>query len=72
MYLSDYTDLLLSCTVNSEIFPKILFLRNFASVKLKPSQNGEITLSLTDVGKSCPSRDFLTSQMSLNTIREHF
>ena len=31
-------------------------MRNFA--KLKPSQNGENYLSLTDVGKSCQSREF--------------
>ena len=29
-------------------------------VKIRPSQNGEITLSFTDVGKSCPSRELLT------------
>ena len=31
-------------------------------VKIKSSQNGEITLSFTDIGKSCPSSDFLMSQ----------
>ena len=34
-------------TVNSEIFTRVLFLRN-----------GEITLSFTDIGKSFHSRDF--------------
>ena len=73
MYLSDYrdelTDLLLSCTVNSEIFARILFMRNFARsfAKVKPSRNGEIALLLTDVGKSCPSRDFFMSQICLLT-----
>ena len=34
-------------------------------VKIKPSQNGEITLSFTDIGKSCPSREFLMAQICL-------
>ena len=46
-------------TVNSEIFARVLFSRNF--VKLKPSRNGKITLPFTDIGISCPSREFLTS-----------
>ena len=37
-------------------------------MKLKSSQNGEITLLLTDVGKSCPSHKFLTSQICLLTL----
>ena len=28
--------------------------------KLNPSRNGEITILLSDVGKSCPSREFFT------------
>ena len=55
-------------TVNLEIFGRVLFLRNFAYasfVKVKPSQNGEITLSFIDIGKSCPRVDFLTSQICL-------
>ena len=32
-------------------------------VKTEPSPNGEITMSLTDVGKSCPGRKFLMSQI---------
>ena len=43
-------------TVHSEIFARVLFSRSFA--KMKPSRNGEITLSFIDVGKSCPSRAF--------------
>ena len=51
-------------TVNSEIFARVYFretshMRSF--VKIGPSRNGEITMSFTDVGKSCPSREFLTS-----------
>ena len=34
-------------------------------VKLKPSRRGKITLSFTDIGISCPSRDFITSQICL-------
>ena len=50
-------------TVNSEFsrcfhFRETLHLRSF--VKLKPSKNGEITLSFTDVDKSRPRREFLT------------
>ena len=37
-------------------------------VKIKPSQNGEIILLFTDVGKSCPSCEFLTSQTCLFTL----
>ena len=43
-------------TVNSEIFARVLWSRNF--VKIKSSRNAEITLSLTHIGKSCHSRDF--------------
>ena len=48
-------------TINSEIFARVLFSRNFADAefaKIKPSRNGKITLLVTDVGKSCPSRKF--------------
>ena len=41
-------------------------MRSF--VKIKPSQIGDITLSFTDIGKSCPVRDFFTSQMCLLTL----
>ena len=37
-------------------------------VKIKSSQSREITLSITDIGKSCPSREFLTSQVCLLTL----
>ena len=36
-------------------------MRSF--VKLKPSRNGKITLSFTEIGISCPKREFLTSQI---------
>ena len=38
-------------------------MRSF--VKIKSSQNGEITLSITDIGKSCTSREFLSLQECL-------
>ena len=41
-------------------------LRSF--LKIKPSWNGKITLSFTDVGKSGSSRKFLTSQICLLTL----
>ena len=37
-------------------------------VNIKPLQNGEIALSFTDVGKSCPSHELLTSQICLLTL----
>ena len=47
-------------TVNSEFFAKALFSRNYmrSFVKIMPSQNGKITLSFTDLGKSCHCREF--------------
>ena len=62
-------------SVNLEIFARINFretshMRSFA--KIKPPQIGDITLSFTDIGKSCPVRDFFTSQMCFNAIRENF
>ena len=41
-------------------------MRSF--VKIKSSRNGEITQSFTDAGKSCPSREFLVSQIYLLTV----
>ena len=37
-------------------------------MKIKSSRNGEITLSFTDIGKSCPSSEFLTLQICLLTL----
>ena len=46
-------------SVNSEIFARVYIretshMRSF--VKIKSSQNAEITLSFTDIGISCPCR----------------
>ena len=41
-------------------------MRNFAKVKY--SQNGKITLSFTDIGKSCPSCKFKTSLICILTL----
>ena len=41
-------------------------MRSF--VKIKSLRNSEITLSFTDIGKSCPSRDFLMSQICILTL----
>ena len=38
-------------------------MRSF--VKIKPSRNGEITLSFIDIGKSCLIREFFTSLICL-------
>ena len=40
-------------------------------MKIKPSQNGKISLSFIDIGKPCLSREFFTSLMSFNAIREN-
>ena len=55
-------------TVNLDIFTRVLFSRNFAYAKFrenKSSRNAEITLSSTDIGKSCPCREFLPPQICL-------
>ena len=41
-------------------------MRSF--VKIKYSQNDEITLSITNIVKSCPSREFLASQICYLTL----
>ena len=40
-------------------------------VKIKPSQISDITLSFTDIGKSCPVRDFLRRKCVFNAFREN-
>ena len=40
-------------------------------MKIKPSQNGKITLSFTDICKSYLSCEILTSQKCLNATREN-
>ena len=41
-------------------------------MKIKLSGNGKITLSFTEIGKSCPlSRIFNLVNMSLNAFREN-
>ena len=64
-------------TVNSEIFARTLFSRNFALhmrsfMKIKPSRNGKIILLFIDIGKSCLNREFYhITNMSFNDIREN-
>ena len=58
-------------TVILEIFATALFSRNFALVKIKSSQNGKITLSFTDICKSCLSFEYLTLQIGFSAIREN-
>ena len=56
--ISSFKRLYVVITVNLEIFVRVLFSRNFAYfVKIKPLPNGKITLSFTDIGKSCLSRE---------------
>ena len=45
-------------------------MRSF--VEISHSQNGENSLSLTDLGKSCSSGNFfIVTYMYVNTIRKH-
>ena len=44
-------------------------MRSF--VKIKSLRNGEITLSVTDIGKSSTSRNFSAARMSFNAICEN-
>ena len=48
-------------TINSEIFARV-YIRETLHIRIireiKSSRNGEITLSLTEIGKSCHSRKF--------------
>ena len=57
-------------TVNSEIFARVLFSRNFAYAKFceKNGRTDEITLSFTDIGQSCLSRELSTSQICILTL----
>ena len=58
-------------TVNSEIFARVLFSRNFdmhSFVKIKSSRIGEITLSFTHISKSHPCCEFLMSQICVLTL----
>ena len=48
-------------TVNSGIFARVLFSRNFAYAKFRENKilaNGEIITLFTDIGKSYPSHKF--------------
>ena len=62
-------------TVNADIFARILFSRNFAYAKFRENkilENGETTLSFTDIVLSCTSRDFFSvANMLFNAIREN-
>ena len=42
-----------------------------SSVKIISLRNGGISLSFIDIGKSCPSSEFLMPQICLNAIREN-
>ena len=68
--LIDFYSQRINITVNSEIFPRVYFretLRVQSFAKIKPSRNGEIILSFSDLDKSGPSRNFFTSQIFLLT-----
>ena len=71
MQLNSPEDTIVFDTVNSEIFARVYFretshMRSF--VKIKSSQNSEITLLFTDIEKSCPSRELLATQICLLTL----
>ena len=44
-------------------------MRSF--VKIKLSRIGDTTLSFTDIGKSCPARDFYVADVSFDAVREN-
>ena len=46
------------------------FCDGFIFAKFRDPRNGEITLSFTDIGKSCSSQNFNVANMSFNVIRE--
>ena len=52
------------------VYSKYCKFGNFREcfVKIKSSRNAEITLSANDIGNSCPSGEFLVSQMCLLTL----
>ena len=50
------------------LFARVLFSRLRSFVKIKSLRNVEISLSFADLGKSCPSRETLTSQLFLVTL----
>ena len=59
-------------TVNSKIFARVLFSRNFAYAKFCENKIlakwRNHSLSFTDLSKSCPSRESLSSQICLLTL----
>ena len=61
-------------TVNSELFARILYSRNFAYAakfrEIKSSRNGKIILSFTDIGKHALVSNFNVANMSY-AIREN-
>ena len=50
-----------------DVYCKFRYFRGDLN-EMKSLPNGEITLSFTDVGESCTSREFLTSQTCLLTL----
>ena len=54
--------------MHGSYFHETLHLGSF--MKIKPLQKGEITLSFTGVGKSCPGCKLLSWQRYLNAICE--
>ena len=55
-------------TVNSEIFARVIFSRNFAYAKFRENKalaRWQINLSFTDICISCQSWEFLTLQICL-------
>ena len=57
--------------VNSEVFARVLFSRNFADAEFhenKTLAQRQSSLSFTDVGISCQSRKFLTWQICLLSL----
>ena len=60
---------LMSFTVNSEIFARVLFSHMRSFEKIKSSRNAEITVLFTNIRKSWHSGEFFgVTNMSFNAI----
>ena len=55
----------LSVSINCKF---VNFCEGLTFMKIKSSQNAEIALLFTDICKSCPSHEFLASQICLLTL----
>ena len=71
--LTNYNDTCISAFNNSQMMMmiKFFFFCGCKFMETKPSPFGRITLSSTDVSKSCTCHKFLLSKICLNVIWEN-